>query len=64
MALEDERKSEAFAVRMRPTVKKAGERAAAHAGVSLAALMDGLLIQYLKEQGFLTASGEFPKGEE
>lgn len=64
MGLEDERKSQAFAVRMRPTVKKAGERAAAHDGVSLASLMDRLLIQYLKEKEFLTQSGDLPKDEE
>lgn len=53
MALEDEAKSEAFAVRMRPTVKKAGMKAAAEESISLASLMDRLLIQYLKEKGYL-----------
>lgn len=53
MGLEDEKKSKAFAVRMRPTVKKAGEKAAADESISLAALMDRLLIQYLKEKGYL-----------
>ncbi len=53
MALEDEKKTEAFAVRMRPTVKKAGEKAAARESVSLSALMDRLLIQYLREKGYL-----------
>lgn len=48
-----ENKSAAFAVRMRPTVKAAGERAAADENRSLSSLMETLLIEYLKDKGYL-----------
>lgn len=51
--MKDETKSENFMVRMRPTVKKAGEKAAAAENRSLASLMETLLIEYLREKGFL-----------
>lgn len=53
ITMKDETKSENFMVRMRPTVKKAGEKAAAAENRSLASLMETLLIEYLREKGFL-----------
>jgi hypothetical protein len=48
-----ETKSEPFMIRMRPTVKKAGEKAAADDNRSLASLMEHLLVQHLQENGYL-----------
>lgn len=50
---EKENKSAAFAVRMRPSVKAAGEKAAADENRSLSSLMETLLIEYLKDKGYL-----------
>ena len=38
---------------MRPSVKKAGEKAAADDNRSLAALMEHLLVEYLQAKGYL-----------
>jgi len=40
-------------IRMRPSVKKAGEKAAADDNRSLASLMETLLIAHLTERGYL-----------
>ena len=52
-SLRDERRTAVFQVRMRPSVKAAGEKAAAADNRSLAALMETLLIEHLRERGFL-----------
>jgi hypothetical protein len=43
---------------MRPTVHEAGLRAAADQNRSLASLMETLLIEHLKEGGYLPTSGK------
>jgi predicted HicB family RNase H-like nuclease len=50
--MKDETKSAMFMVRMRPSVKAAAEEAAAADNRSLAGLMETLLIQYLRKQGY------------
>lgn len=49
----EEQKSAVFAVRMRPSVKAAGEKAAKDDNRSLAALIETLLIDHLRERGYL-----------
>lgn len=51
--MQDEKKTAAFQVRMRPSVKSAGEKAAADESRSLASLMEYLLIEHLKAKGYL-----------
>ena len=51
--MEDEKKTSVFAVRMRPSVKAAGEKAAADANRSLSSLMETLLIEHLEAEGYL-----------
>lgn len=53
LGYEDETKSAQFMIRMRPTVKAAGEKAAAADNRSLSALMEMLLIEHLTAEGFL-----------
>jgi hypothetical protein len=48
-----ESKRAPFAIRMQPSVKEAGERAAADANRSLSSLMETLLIEYLKANAYL-----------
>ena len=48
-----EPKSKQFGIRMRATVHKVGLKAAADANRSLASLMETLLIDYLKANGYL-----------
>ena len=48
-----ETKRAPFAIRMQPSVKEAGERAATDANRSLSSLMETLLIEYLKVNGYL-----------
>jgi hypothetical protein len=50
--MQDERKTAVFQVRMRPSVKAAGERAAADDQRSLSSLMEKLLIEYLAREGY------------
>jgi hypothetical protein len=45
---------------MQPTVKEAGERAATDANRSLSSLMETLLIEYLKTNGYLAADPPRP----
>jgi hypothetical protein len=56
MGWEEELRSEQFMIRMRPSVKAAGEKAARANCRSLAALMEHVLIEHL------TATGYLPKG--
>lgn len=53
LAQESETKSAQFMIRMRPSVKKAGEKAAADDNRSLSSLMETLLIDYLEANGYL-----------
>jgi hypothetical protein len=52
-----ETRSAPFMLRLRPTVKAAGERCAADDNRSLAGLMEMLLIRHLRETGYLPAAG-------
>ena len=51
--IQDERRTAVFQVRMRPSVKAAGERASAAENRSLASLMEMLLIEHLRAKGLL-----------
>jgi hypothetical protein len=55
--MQDEKKTAVFAVRMRPSVKAAGEKAAAEANRSLSSLMETLLIEHLESRGLLKGRG-------
>jgi hypothetical protein len=48
-----EKKTAPFQVRMRPTVKAAAEQAAADANRSLSSLIETLLIDHLRANGYL-----------
>ena len=50
---EKETKRAPLAIRMQPTVKAAGERAAKDQNRSLASLMETLLIEHLRANGYL-----------
>jgi hypothetical protein len=56
--MDDELRSTPFQIRMRPSVKKAGELAAKDSNRSLSALIETLLIQHLKESGYLPSGGK------
>ena len=51
--LMEETKRKPFAIRMRPAVFEAGQKAAAVENRSLASLMETLLIDYLRANGYL-----------
>ena len=51
--VQDEKRTAVFQVRMRPSIKAAGERAAAADNRSLASLMETLLIEHLRDRGYL-----------
>lgn len=51
-SMQNEKKTAQFAVRMRPSIKEAGEKAAADENRSLSSLMETLLIEYLKQKGY------------
>ena len=51
--IRDEKRTAAFQVRMRPSVKAAAERAAADDNRSLASLMELLVIEHLRAKGYL-----------
>ena len=55
--MEDELRSKPFQIRMRPSVKAAGEKAAKADNRSLSSLLETLLIEYLTSKGYL------PKGK-
>ena len=55
--MQKERKTAQFMIRMQPTVKTAGEKAAAAVNRSLASFMETLLIDHLREKGYLPAGG-------
>jgi hypothetical protein len=56
--MDKETKSKQFALRMRPAVYAAGERAAADENRSLASLMEVLLVDHLKAKGYLPKNGK------
>jgi len=60
--MDKETKSKQFALRMRPAVYAAGERAAADEERSLGWLMEKLLIEHLQAKGYLPKSGK-PAGK-
>jgi hypothetical protein len=60
--MEDELKSEPFQMRMRPSVKAAGESAAKDQNRSLNSLLETLLIDFLKAHKYLPDSGK-PAGK-
>ncbi len=60
--MEKETKSKQFALRMRPAVYAAGERAAADEERSLGWLMEKLLVEHLKANGYLPKDGK-PAGK-
>lgn len=51
--MEEEKRSEPFQMRMKPSVKAAGERAASDDGRSLNSLLEKLLIDHLRANGYL-----------
>lgn len=51
--MSEELRSAPFQMRMRPSVKAAGEKAAEASNRSLSALIETLLIEYLQAQGYL-----------
>lgn len=51
--MEDELRSKPFQIRMRPSVKAAGEKAAKADNRSLSSLIETLLIEYLTAKGYL-----------
>ena len=51
--MQKEPKSAKFMIRMQPSVKIAGEKAAAAENRSLSSLMETLLIDYLRGKGYL-----------
>jgi len=53
---EDELRSTPFQIRMRPSVKAAGEKAAKADNRSLSSLIETLLIEYLTAKGYLSKS--------
>ena len=57
-----ETKRAPFQIRMQPTVKAAGEKAAADQNRSLSSLMETLLIDHLKAAGYLPSTGK-PAGK-
>ena len=56
--MDKETKSKQFALRMRPAVYAAGERAAAEQERSLGWLMEKLLIEHLQAKGYLPKNGK------
>jgi hypothetical protein len=59
--MSDEKKTAPFQLRMRPSVKKAGLKAALDDNRSLSSLLETLLIQHLKAHGYLDASASAPR---
>ena len=57
-----EAKRKPFAIRMRPVVYEAGQKAAGDQNRSLASLMETLLIVHLQENGYLSKNGK-PAGK-
>jgi hypothetical protein len=53
-----EPKRKQFAIRMRPAIHEAGQKAAADENRSLASLMETLLIDHLKAKGYLPGSSK------
>jgi hypothetical protein len=67
--MQKEAKTAKFMIRMQPLVKAAGEKAAAAENRSLASFMETLLIERLREKGYLqdeqpaTKAADTPKSE-
>lgn len=55
--MDEETRSVKFMVRMRPSVKSAGEKAAKADSRSLASLIEVLLVDHLRATGYLPAPG-------
>ena len=53
-----EAKRKPFAIRMRPAIYEAGQKAAADQNRSLASLMETLLIDHLQANGYLSRDGK------
>jgi hypothetical protein len=54
----DETRSATYLARFRPSVKLAGERAAKDQNRSLNSLLETLLIDHLRQQGYLPSIGK------
>jgi hypothetical protein len=61
--MKQELRSAPFQIRMQPSVKAAGEKAAAAANRSLSSLMETLLIEHLKAHGYLPSDGRDGAGK-
>jgi hypothetical protein len=60
--MKQEQKTAPFQVRMRPSVKAAAEQAAADANRSLSSLIETLLIDHLRANGYLPAEAKQQEG--
>jgi hypothetical protein len=60
--MDHEGKTKVFQVRMRPSVKTAGERAAKDSNRSLSALMEWALLEHLKAAGYWPPSQDLSHG--
>lgn len=56
--MDDELRSVPFQIRMRPSVKEAGEKAAKADNRSLSSLMETLLIEHLEAKGLWPPKGK------
>jgi hypothetical protein len=56
-----EQKTAPFQIRMRPSVKAAAEQAAADANRSLSSMIETLLIEHLRANGYLPAGEDKPQ---
>jgi hypothetical protein len=54
----EETRSAAYLARFRPSVKLAGEKAAKDQNRSLNSLLETLLIEHLRERGYMPSSGK------
>jgi hypothetical protein len=57
----EELRSTPFQIRMRPSVKQAGDKAARDDNRSLSSLMETLLIEYLEARGYWPPKGRAKK---
>jgi hypothetical protein len=60
--MDDELRSAPFQIRMRPSVKAAGEKAAKASNRSLSSLLETLLMEHLRRTGYLPSVGK-PAGK-
>lgn len=61
--MQDERKSTNVFIRLRPSVKAAGEQAAREANRSFSSWIETVLIERLRADGYLPADGKPGKGK-